>query len=210
MEISLMLTSIPSVLTLGEALYRHERSFIKELYGGLEMGRGLILIWDQRWLPGLSYGKVMSPRIDASINKVSDLFQQNSKVWNLDLIETLFYPWEATMINSIIVSEVDDIDIHVWPLTLDGEYSVRTTYRSQENVAPQAQPSSFSIENAATVWKGVWKIHAPSKIRHFLWRALRDSLPTKPNLRLRHVMGMKLALYVRKGRKQPYTTCEQA
>lgn len=34
----------------------------------------------------------------------------------------LFYPWEATMINSIFVSEVDNVDTLVCPLTPDGEY----------------------------------------------------------------------------------------
>ena len=52
-------------------------------------GKG-IDIWDQRWLPDLAYGKVVSPRIDAEINKVCDLFLPNSKVWNVDLIETMF------------------------------------------------------------------------------------------------------------------------
>ena len=79
-------------------------------------------------------------------------------------------------------------DILVWPLTPDGQYSVRTAYRMQEGEASQENPSSSSTGTAATVWKGVWNIQAPSKIKHFVWRALRDSLPTKPNLRIRNIM----------------------
>ena len=130
----------------------------------------------------------MSPRIDAEINKVCDLFLPNSKVWNVDLIETMFYPWEASMIASTMVSEVEDNDTLVWPLTPDGEYYVWTAYRLQENGVSQENPSPSSIDATVTVWKGVWKIHAPSKIRHFVWRALRDSLPTKPNLRIKNIM----------------------
>ena len=31
-------------------------------------------------------------------------------------------------------------------------------------------------------WSGVWKLKIPGKIKHFLWRACTDSLPTKLNL----------------------------
>ena len=58
---------------------------------------------------------MVSPRIDAEINKVCDLFLPNSKVWYVDLIETMFYPWEASMIASTIVSEVEDNDTCLAP-----------------------------------------------------------------------------------------------
>ena len=150
-------------------------------------GKG-IDIWDQKWLPDLAYSKVVSPKIDIKINKVCDLFLPNSKVWNAELINTLFYPWEASMITNTILGDGEDNVALVWPLTPDGEYSIRTAYRLQENGVAQENPSSSSTDAAATVWKGVWKIHAPSKIRHFVWRAFRDSLPTKPNLRIRNIM----------------------
>ena len=119
---------------------------------------------------------------------VCDLFLPNSKVWNEDLINTMFYPWEASVINSTTLSEGEENDTLVWPLASDGLYSVRTAYRMQENGVSQENPSSSSTETAATVWKGVWNIQAPSKIKHFVWQALRDSLPTKPNLRIRNIM----------------------
>ena len=150
-------------------------------------GKG-IDIWDQKWLPDLAYNKVVSPRIDSQINKVCDLFLPNSKVWNEDLINTMFYSWEASVINSTILSEGEENDTLVWPLTPDGLYSVRTAYRLQENGVSQENPSSSSTGIAATVWKRVWNIQAPSKIKHFVWRALRDSLPTKPNLRIQNIM----------------------
>ncbi|KAI4344455.1 hypothetical protein L6164_011681 [Bauhinia variegata] len=38
------------------------------------------------------------------------------------------------------------------------------------------------------MWKGVWKILAPSKIKIFMWRALHDALPTRAAIahRLNH------------------------
>uniref|UniRef100_A0A2N9F8Q9 RNase H type-1 domain-containing protein n=1 Tax=Fagus sylvatica TaxID=28930 RepID=A0A2N9F8Q9_FAGSY len=37
------------------------------------------------------------------------------------------------------------------------------------------------------VWQQIWSLNIPPKIRHFLWRAYRESLPTKKNLQSRHI-----------------------
>ncbi|KAK7859072.1 putative ribonuclease h protein [Quercus suber] len=125
---------------------------------------------------------VADPGCKAAINEA-----WAEPVWNSNIIETMFYPWEASMITGTIVSKGEDLDTLVWPLTSDGEYLVQTAYWLLKNGVAQANPSS-STDTDATVWKGVWKIHAPSKIRHFMWRVLKDSLPTKLNLRTRQVM----------------------
>lgn len=78
----------------------------------------------------------MSSRTDASINTVSDLFHPNSKAWNSNLIESLFCPWETTVINRIHVSEVSNVDTLMWPLTPDEEYSIKTAYRLLESSVP--------------------------------------------------------------------------
>jgi len=39
--------------------------------------------------------------------------------------------------------------------------------------------SSSSSDNNGLVWKKIWKIQTPNMIRHFIWRAAKDSLPTK-------------------------------
>lgn len=31
-------------------------------------------------------------------------------------------------------------------------------------------------------WKQIWQLNNPHKVRHFVWRACKDSLPTKENL----------------------------
>jgi len=57
-----------------------------------------------------------------------------------------------------------------------------------EFTASFLNPCSSSMDGMSKVWKGMWKIKTPNKIRHFLWRAARDSLPTKQNLCQRHVL----------------------
>ena len=43
----------------------------------------------------------------------------------------------------------------------------------------QSLPSSSAPNGDGSVWKKIWKVRVPHKIRHFLWRAAKDSLPTK-------------------------------
>ena len=33
-----------------------------------------------------------------------------------------------------------------------------------------------------SVWRKIWKLHIPNKIKVFVWRALHDILPTHENL----------------------------
>ena len=49
------------------------------------------------------------------------------------------------------------------------------------------EPASSSLEATNQVWKGVWKIQASNRVRHFIWRAVKDSLPTKENLKKRQI-----------------------
>ena len=48
-------------------------------------------------------------------------------------------------------------------------------------------PSSSSLAYDHVVWKKIWKMKVPNKIRHFIWCAAKDLLPTKANLKARHV-----------------------
>ncbi|KAK7823248.1 hypothetical protein CFP56_035709, partial [Quercus suber] len=47
----------------------------------------------------------------------------------------------------------------------------------------KAEEESVRTGDIQEVWKGVWKIQASNKVRHFIWRAVKDSLPTKENLK---------------------------
>ena len=52
--------------------------------------------------------------------------------------------------------------------------------------------SSSDDNKLRCFWKTMWCFLAPHKVRHFLWRACRDILPTKVNLRRRKVLSEDL------------------
>ena len=87
----------------------------------------------------------------------------------------------------IQVCEVGAEDTLVWPLTNDGDYSVRSAYRLLVSAESTLQPNSSVSGSNGLVWKKIWKMKVPNKTRHFIWRAAKDALPTKQNLQARHI-----------------------
>ena len=135
------------------------------------------------------FRSVVSPRQGAEISRVHELFYPDTRVWDPGLLERCFLPWEAKMIKRIYVHDGDGEDVLVWPLSPNGDYTVRSAYRMLAVEEFSQNPSSSSPSNAEKVWKGIWKIKTPNKIQHFIWRAAKDSLPTKQNLKVRHTVG---------------------
>ncbi|KAL0013372.1 hypothetical protein SO802_000441 [Lithocarpus litseifolius] len=103
-----------------------------------------------------------------------------SYTWKSILLsrKNLFYLWEAKVIRKIYVSEASDTDCLVWLKSSDGCYSIKSAYQMLATEVNNKAPSSSGGEGTK-VWKSIWKIRVPPKIRHFMWRTAKDSLPTK-------------------------------
>ena len=100
--------------------------------------------WEYKWLLKHSNSKVVSPRTDTDIIYVKDLFLAGRRVWDLGLVQRLFFPWEVDLIRRIPVSEEFVVDLLIWPFTPTGEYSVRSAYRMLESIARTINPGSSS------------------------------------------------------------------
>ena len=59
---------------------------------------------------------------------VHDLFLLGTNLWNEELLDLNFYPWEAEAIKSIHVNQFEAVDALIWPHTSDGVYSVWSAY----------------------------------------------------------------------------------
>ena len=140
-------------------------------------------IWGHRWLSDQANSTIISRRNNSTVRHVKGLFYPGTRIWDLRLLERMFVPWEVELIKLILVSEGCVEDLLIWPLTLDENYSVQSAYRMLVEEASSQDLGSSSMEGSQKVWKGIWKIRTPNKIRHFIWRAARLSLPTKQNLK---------------------------
>jgi hypothetical protein len=107
---------------------------------------------------------------------------ENERQWDVNKIMNLFsYDAAAQILAVPLVVEVQE-DRLVWKEEQNGEYTVRSGYRllmqeHEERVCPEVKGD----------WRSLWKIRAPPKVKHLLWRICHDCLPTRKRLRQHHV-----------------------
>ncbi|KAH9753855.1 putative reverse transcriptase/RNA-dependent DNA polymerase [Citrus sinensis] len=85
---------------------------------------------------------------------------------------------DRDLILRIPLSSGRDADSWYWLPDPKGLYTVRSCYRMlDQKLSP---PSS-------SVWRKLWQLPVPPKVKNFLWRAMANVLPTADNLRQRRV-----------------------
>jgi len=78
-----------------------------------------------------------------------------------------------------IIIYLDCVDSWTWKGDSSGVYTVGNVYTMLMGV--------YTDENQDGAFSVLWKVKVSSKVSFFGWRLLRDRLPTKVNLRKRHV-----------------------
>ena len=142
-----------------------------------------IRIRGDKWLPGLYSSKVLSPQKFFPMNaKVCALMIENGASWDENRVRGEFLPFETREILSIPLSSRQSADIRIWKETKNGRYSTKSAYRLLAKSASKNQPGPSSSLVHKKFWSTIWMLNIPNKIKHFLWRACSESLPTKKNL----------------------------
>ena len=77
----------------------------------------------------------------------------------------------------------------VWPHTTNGVYSVKSGYNflAKERSSPSLVASR--LDDGSSIWKKLWSLPVPNRIKNFLWRASREAIPVKKNLVARKVLS---------------------
>ena len=102
-------------------------------------------------------------------------------MWKDDILEHSFYEFEANLIRKIPLCKSQQQDVLIWPITSDGDYSVKLGYKFLQNEVLQQQPGPSNAVTMKPLWTVLWGLDVPDKIRNFLWRSCQSSLPTKDN-----------------------------
>lgn len=154
------------------------------------VGNGIkIKLWNDKWMPTPTHFKLVSPRMNLQQgNQVSSLIDPSLRTWREDIIHNTFLPHEAEVTLGIPLGFFPIEDKHVWSATTNGLFSVRSAYRIAQQLQESEDRGQGSDNTVMTgLWKTIWNLKCPCKLRSFAWRACKNILPTKTRLRDRHV-----------------------
>lgn len=99
--------------------------------------------------------------------------------WDTNLVRGLFNARDAQLILGIPLSFQHNIDRWSWFINRKGECSVRSAYDHLRH-----NPNSDLVD----LWKMVWSIKVPPKVKALLWHAAFNILPMCDNLLEKHVV----------------------
>ncbi|XP_075473945.1 uncharacterized protein LOC142505003 [Primulina tabacum] len=105
--------------------------------------------------------------------------------WKTPIITQLFAQHLVADILAIPIPSVPNEDSRFWPSEPKGNYTVRDGYKSARGFYDS--PASCSSLQLKSLWKFLWALSIPPKVRIFCWRVAHNIIPTERNLLNHHV-----------------------
>ena len=149
-----------------------------------------IHIQNEKWHPTPETFKVMSPRriIDGR-EHVLALIGREMGCWKSKLTKELFLPHEANSILAIPLTQVQVPDSLVQTVIANGVFSIRSAYHISHKALMKKEGGECSDSSKMKcIWKTVWKLKCPNKIKNFIWQLCKDILPINVKLRKRKIL----------------------
>ena len=114
---------------------------------------------------------------------VSALIDHDLRSWRAVLVKSIFLPFEADTILNIPISYNLPEDKLIWVGNRKGVFTVKSAYYVALNLVDYADKGESSFGDPwERLWKKIWHLNIPPKVKNFAWRACLDALPTMVNL----------------------------
>lgn len=134
-----------------------------------------------RWIPRTILFKVISPRPSYIIAcKVRDLIDSANVCWNESLVRSLLLPCDADIVLNMPLYDVWPQDQLLWHYSSNGLFSVRSAYHVILGDRFMDGCGSSLVDNR--IWRTIWNLEVPPRIRLFGWRVCWGILPTRSNI----------------------------
>ena len=147
-------------------------------------------VWCEKWIID-DVPKIPMYRQDSMVDltlRISDLFVAGSCRWNVSLVRQTFTHEDAELILKV-KPHSDRKDSFKWGYTSNGNYySSQSGRKLLELLRERQQPLHVAVglpPIEKNLWKAIWKVKAPSKLKHFLWRVMAGAVPVKERLNSR-------------------------
>ena len=116
-----------------------------------------------------------------------DLIDPISWKWDVNLLHGLFNPQEEKLTMSTPLCHTFIEDKLIWPFTSSGIFTVKSSY----NFLAKENLDNLTFGNPmhdSGIWKLVWGLNVPNKVKNFIWRSCRDDVPVKKNLKKQQIL----------------------
>jgi hypothetical protein len=153
-----------------------------------------IRIWDDPWIPAGTTRRPRTPRGATLLTKVAELIDPITNSWDEELVKDIF--WEEDVMNILAIPlRPDREDFIAWHFDSKGVFSVKSSYyvlesnEEQNRVVQRGESSTNDRANTErSIWKKIWQLPCPPKIRQFVWRLAHNSLAVKMNISRRNIV----------------------
>ena len=144
-----------------------------------------IRVWCDRWVPRLSTYMVVSLEMPSTqVALLKDLINKDSFECDVELVNRCFNAKDASAILGIPLSLSGKRDRLIWVANKSGKFSVKSAYAfAYEEKLEQNRGDCLNASLCKRVWRCIWQLKLPHKLRHFAWKAGRNILATKDNLK---------------------------
>jgi hypothetical protein len=112
-----------------------------------------------------------------------------SNEWDEGTLRQYLYPWDVEEILKIKLSINKIPDWVAWQYEKSGVFSVISAYRLALTRAQNlnAMGSSATASDEHGVWRKNWILLMLPKVRNFIWKMIKNGLPTNGNRCYRHL-----------------------
>ena len=120
-----------------------------------------------------------------------------TRQWDMGELRAKFLPMDVATIQAIPISSRVQADFWAWHHDKKGIFSVRSAYRMLACTKERREAWLYSTaigsdhQGLQKSWTSLWHIQVPSKLRIFLWRLVKQSLPSSDLLLRRHVSPVR-------------------
>jgi hypothetical protein len=113
---------------------------------------------------------------------VSQLIDQGTKEWKVDLVKQIFHDFDADVICNLKIPRAEVEDCVAWHYEKKGIFTVKSAYKDSLKRNTTAVATSSSRDPGdRSIWDVIWKTKIPDKVKIFGWRVATNSLATKHN-----------------------------
>uniref|UniRef100_A0A2N9IBI9 Reverse transcriptase domain-containing protein n=1 Tax=Fagus sylvatica TaxID=28930 RepID=A0A2N9IBI9_FAGSY len=120
---------------------------------------------------------------------VADLIDAESGSWDVSILRKVFDEDSVQRVQQVVLTDCRRRDYPIWKHDPQGIFSVKSAYRVAvgADLHCEAVGSSDKTRNQR-MWKHLWKLKIPNKVKFHIWRASLNALPTRFYLCRRRIL----------------------